>query len=70
MTDKKINNKQRDQQITWLTQNLIALQKIFGLYVDYKGDDANFKKHLIDIQEMEKKKDDTKDNSKVVAEEG
>ena len=50
----KITNKDRDQQIKFLTQSFIGLQKVFSLYIDYKGDEVEFKKHLIDVQAKEK----------------
>jgi hypothetical protein len=50
----KITNKDRDQQIRFLTQSFVNLQKVVSLYIDFKGDDVDFKKHLIDVQAKEK----------------
>jgi hypothetical protein len=44
----KITNKDRDQQIRFLTQSFVNLQKVVSLYIYFKGDDVDFKKHLID----------------------
>ena len=67
MTEKKKpTNKDRDQQLGWLTQTLNKCFNILGAYVEFKGDDTEFKKFLIDKEEEMKKqqeakaKDDTK----------
>ena len=66
MTNKKPTNKERDQQLGWLTQTLNKCFNILGAYIEFKGDDTEFKKFLIDKEEEMKKqqeakaKDDTK----------
>ena len=67
MTEKKApTNEDRDKQLGWLTQTLNKCFNILGAYVEFKGDDAEFKKFLIDKEEEVKKqqeakaKDDTK----------
>ena len=63
---KKPTNEERDQQIGWLTQTVNKCFNILGAYVEFKGDDAEFKKFLIDKeaemkkQQEEKAKNDTK----------
>ena len=62
---KKPTNKERDTQLAWLTGQINNLNKLFGAYIDYRGQSADFQKHLIDLNEKIKKeaKDDTKTNS-------
>ena len=62
----KLTNKERDQQITWLTSQVHNLNRLLGAYVEFKDDSGNFQKHLIDLNEKLKKegKDDTKTNNK------
>tara|TARA_B100000424_G_C22519024_1_gene298251 strand:+ start:95 stop:343 length:249 start_codon:yes stop_codon:yes gene_type:complete len=72
MTQKKITNKDRDQQLGYLTNTLSRCFNVLGAYIEYKGDDADFKKFLIDKDaEMKKKaeeenaaKDDNKSSDK------
>ena len=52
----KLTNKQRDQQITWLTSQVDNLNRLLATYIEYKGDSANFQKYLIDLNEEMKKK--------------
>ena len=63
----KLTNKQRDQQITWLTSQVDNLNRLLATYIEYKGDSASFQKHLIDLNEEMKKKaqNDTNNTSKV-----
>ena len=63
----KLTNKQRDQQITWLTSQVDNLNRLLATYIEYKGDSASFQKHLIDLNEEMKKKaqNDTNNISKV-----
>ena len=58
----KLTNKERDQQITWITGQIHNLNRLLGAYVEFKDDSADFQKHLIDLNEELKKKakDDTK----------
>ena len=58
----KLTNKERDQQLQWLTSQVANLNRLLGVYVEYKGDSADFQKHLIDLNEEMKKKEqnDTK----------
>ena len=62
---KKPTNKERDTQLAWLTGQINNLNKLFGAYIDYRCQSADFQKHLIDLNEKIKKEaeDDTKTNS-------
>ena len=62
---KKPTNKERDTQLAWLTGQINNLNKLFGAYIDYRGQSADFQKHLVDLNEKLKKeaKDDTKTNN-------
>ena len=62
----KPTNKERDQQLQWLMNQMSHFSRILGSYIDYKGDGADFQKHLIDLnEEMKKKaKNDTKTTDK------
>ena len=61
MATKKPTNKDRDQQIAWLMQNLQGLSHVLSQYIDFKDDGAEFKKFLIDLAEKKKKEqNDTK----------
>ena len=62
----KPTNKERDQQLQWLTSQVANLNRLLGVYVEYKGDSADFQKHLIDLNEEMKKKEqnDTKTDIK------
>ena len=61
----KPTNKDRDQQIAWLTGQMSNIGKLFGAYVEYRGQSVEFQKHLIDLNEKLKKeaKDDTTTNN-------
>ena len=61
----KPTNKERDQQIAWLTGQINNFGKLFGAYVEYRGQSVEFQKHLIDLNEKLKKeaKDDTTTNN-------
>ena len=61
----KPTNKERDQQIAWLTGQIGNLHKVFGAYIEYRGQSVEFQKHLIDLNEKLKKeaKDDTTTNN-------
>ena len=52
----KLTNKQRDEQITWLTSQVSNMNRLLATYIEYKGDSASFQKHLIDLNEEIKKK--------------
>ena len=62
---KKLTNKERDQQIVWLTSQITNLNRLLGAYVEYEGNTADFQKHLIDLNEKmkEEAKNDTKDDT-------
>ena len=68
----KLTNKQRDQQITWLTGQIDNINRRLATYIEYKGDSASFQKHLIDLNEEMKKKaqNDSSNASKVDSKEG
>ena len=61
----KPTNKERDTQLAWLTGQISNLNRLFGAYVEFRGQSADFQKHLIDLNEKLKKeaKDDTKTNN-------
>ena len=61
-----LTNKERDQQITWLTSQVHNLNRLLGAYVEFKDDSGDFQKHLIDLNEKLKKEgeNDTKTNNK------
>ena len=63
----KLTNKQRDEQITWLTGQIANMNRLLATYIEYKGDSVDFQKHLIDLNEEMKKKaqNDTNNISKV-----
>ena len=62
---QKLTNKERDQQLQSLTSQVSNLNRLLGAYIGYKGDSADFQKHLIDLNEEMKKKEqnDTKANT-------
>ena len=62
----KPTNKERDQQITWLSNQVANLNRLFGTYIEFSGNSADFQKHLIDFNEKSKKEaeDDTKTDTK------
>ena len=62
----KLTNKERDGQLQWLTSQVANLNRLLGVYVEYKGDSVDFQKHLIDLNEEMKKKEqnDTKADTK------
>ena len=62
----KLTNKERDQQLTWLTGQVHNFNRLLGAYVEFRDDSGDFQKHLIDLNEKLKKegKDDTKTNNK------
>ena len=68
----KLTNKQRDEQITWLTSQVTNMSRLLATYIEYKGDSVDFQKHLIDLNEEIKKKaqNDTSNASKVESKEG
>ena len=62
----KPTNKERDQQISWLTSQVSNLNRLLGAYIEFSGNSADFQKHLIDLNEKSKKEaeDDTKTDTK------
>ncbi len=62
---KKLTNKERDQQLQFLTAQVANLNRLLGAYVDFEGNSADFQKHLIDLNEKIKKegKNGTKTNN-------
>ena len=58
--NKKPTNKERDQQLSWLTQTLNKCFNILGAYIEFKGDDTEFKKFLLDKEEEMKKQQEAK----------
>ena len=65
MTQKKITNKERDAQIAWLTNMVQNNGKLFAAYLEFKGEQIDFQKFLIDFNEKLKKEkeNDTKANN-------
>ena len=63
----KPTNKERDQQITWLSSQVANLNRLLGAYIEFSGNSADFQKHLIDLNEKSKKevKDDKNIDRKV-----
>tara|TARA_Y100001963_G_C6754766_1_gene436195 strand:- start:1398 stop:1592 length:195 start_codon:yes stop_codon:yes gene_type:complete len=63
---QKKTNKELTQAIDNLGIGLNNLASAFQAYMIYKGDDADFRKHLIDLQEKarKEKEDDTKATDK------
>ena len=63
----KLTNKQRDEQITWLTGQIANMNRLLATYIEYKGDSVDFQKLLIDLNEEMKKKaqNDSNNTSKV-----
>ena len=66
----KLTKKDRDQQITWLTNSLIQTSRVLEEYIKFKGDNVDFKKRLVEISEEEKAKNDSSNASKVDNKEG
>ena len=67
MANKKITNKDRDQQLGYLTQTVSRCFNLLGAYIDVKGDDVEFKKFWIEKEaeakkEMEKRKNEVQRN--------
>mgnify|MGYP003114804461 FL=1 len=52
---KKLTNKERDQQLQFLTAQVANLNRLLGAYVDFEGNSVDFQKHLIDLNEKIKK---------------
>ena len=68
----KLTNKERDQQLRWLTGQIQNMNTLFASYVDWRGLSADFQKHIIDLNEDIKKKaqDDSSNASEVDSKEG
>ena len=62
---KKPTNKDRDQQIAQLTGQIQNMNRVFGAYIEFKDQSADFQKYLIDLNEKLKKEaeNDTKTNN-------
>ena len=65
MTQKKLTNKDRDTQISWLTNMVSNNGKVFAAYLEFKGEQTDFQKFLIDFNEnlKKEKQNDTKANN-------
>ena len=61
----KPTNKERDQQIIWLSNQVANLNRLFSTYIEFNGNSADYQKHLIDLNEELKKEgeSDTKTNN-------
>ena len=68
----KLTNKERDQQLRWLTGQIQNINTLFASYVEWRGLSADFQKHIIDLNEEIKKKaqDDSSNASEVDSKEG
>ena len=65
MTQKKLTNKDRAPQISWLTNMVSNNGKVFAAYLEFKGEQTDFQKFLIDFNEnlKKEKQNDTKANN-------
>ena len=74
MAANKPTNKERDQQIGWLTAQINNLNYVLGVYIEWNSDGNEFKKHLIDVgsklKKEQEKKNDTSNPSKMDSKEG
>ena len=52
----KLTNKERDQQLRWLTGQIQNMNTLFASYIEWRGLSADFQKHIIDLNEDIKKK--------------
>ena len=61
----KLTNKDRDAQISWLTNMVSNNGKVFAAYLEFKGEQTDFQKFLIDFNEnlKKEKQNDTKANN-------
>ena len=61
----KLTNKERDKQISWLTNMIVNNGKVFAAYLEFKGESTDFQKFLVDFNEKLKKEkeNDTKANN-------
>jgi hypothetical protein len=68
----KLTNKERDQQLRWLTGQIQNMNTLFASYIEWRGLTADFQKHIIDLNEEIKKKaqDDSSNASEVDSKEG
>lgn len=68
----KLTNKERDQQLRWLTGQIQNMNSLFASYIEWRGLSADFQKHIIDLNEELKKKaqNDTSADNKVDSKEG
>jgi hypothetical protein len=68
----KLTNKERDQQLRWLTGQVQNMNTLFASYIEWRGLSADFQKHIIDLNEDIKKKaqDDSSNASEVDSKEG
>ena len=68
----KLTNKERDQQLRWLTGQIQNMNSLFASYIEWRGLSADFQKHIIDLNEDIKKKaqDDSSNASEVDSKEG
>ena len=71
-TMPKLTNKERDQQLRWLTGQIQNINSLFASYIEWRGLSADFQKHIIDLNEKIKKKaqNDTSADNKVDSKEG
>ena len=68
----KLTNKERDQQLRWLTGQIQNMNTLFASYIEWRGLSADFQKHIIDLNEDIKKKaqDDSSNAGEVDSKEG
>jgi hypothetical protein len=68
----KLTNKERDQQLRWLTGQIQNMNTLFASYIEWRGLSADFQKHIIDLNEDIKKKaeNDSSTDSEVDSKEG
>ena len=60
---KKLTNKEITQHLQQLHTICNQIGAVLQRYIEFKDDDANFRKHLIDLDEEYKKKQQMKENS-------
>ncbi len=60
---KKLTNKEITQHLQQLHSIVNQISAVLQRYIEFKDDDANFRKHLIDLDEEYKKKQQMKENS-------
>ena len=58
-----MTNKEITQHLQKLHSIVNQISAVLQRYIEFKDDDANFRKHLIDLDEEYKKKQQAKENN-------